>query len=749
MEEEENKNPMKITSRDSTFINSNTTRLLLLKMKQKKNQKNKRRSTGTKQREISYDHVMQILIKPRNSRNLLENRLLAEYLSNKFDYFKKIKTSEPSKLEKLCKVLNYETFSAKETIINYGETGDKFYIVFNGQIGVYKPIYVEKDMSLNEFYSYMMYLKNNNQVNKMNRIMEKNQHLNIDLTVLAGTPETSYFMRKTVTFIMEENEKLGEFSNGFTFGEIALIKKSKRNATVIALKNSALLSIEKYDYNNVIRRLEEKRLEKEIYKFKNNYPFFYHWNNYNILEIFNCFHHLRLTQGEYLFKQNEESDSVFIVREGCYEMFTDISFAWLKTYLDYIINSEYNLFKKLEEFLPKKENDLIELIDYIKKNLPNCPSIIDKKFKKIKNANFGNNVFDIKIEEDELNEPNKLFRINLKKIDYIDIIGLEDSMDLKKRFCSVKCTSTYGYVEKIKLINLLKIIKSFKNDSKVKQTLENILQEKKIILLDLIINAIKNKVNFLEEDFDLKYKSIIEKHLNKKDEDSKNKQISTVKLSGWTKDLDYVLDENIHFHKYPKIRSLSKEIEKKIFERKTLNEKNFQKIIIKPIDSNLKNKILSPKNAHLNPSLLSPIFVKKNNLKLINVKSLYKKIKKRNKNDFFSMDFETFSDQVKKTKSILFKDNVVNMKKKNLTQQTTDCFYPSYNSNQNIIETEKSDKNIRKKLFIEGFNSGEKNFFLGGNFFNKIKEEINKNKKICFTQNVTSLTNLSSFFKNK
>ena len=746
MDEEENKPPMKIISRDSTFLNSKNKTLLLLRMKHKKLQKNKRRSTGTKQREISYDHVIQILIKPRNSRNLLENKLLAEYLSNKFEYFKKIKISEPSKLEKLCKVLNYETFSAKETIINYGETGEKFYIVFNGQIGVYKPIYVEKDMSLNEFYSYMMYLKNNNQILKMNRIMEKNQHLNIDLTVLAGTPENSYFMRKIVTFIMEENEKLGEFTNGFTFGEIALIKKSKRNATIIAIKNSALLSIEKYDYNNVIRRLEEKRLEKEIYKFKINYPFFYHWNNYNILEIFNCFHHLRLTQGEFLYKQNEESDSIFIIREGSYEMFSDISFAWAKSYLDYISNSDYNLLQKLEEFNPKKENDLIDLIDYIKKNLPNCPFIVKERFKKLKNSNVDENVFDIKCEEDELNEPNKLFRINLKKIDYIDIIGLEDSMDLKKRFCSVKCVSSFGYVEKIKLINLLKIIKTFKNDTKAKQILENILQEKKIILLDLIINSIKNKVNFLEEDFDLKYKLIIEKNINKKDEESKNRQISTFKLSGWIKNLDYVLDENIHFHKYPKIRSLSKEIEKKIFERKTLNEKNFKKIFIKPIDSNLKNKILSPKNSHLTSSLLSPIIVNKNNLKLVNVKSLYRKIKKRNRNECFSLDFGTFSDQVKKTKSILFKDNIVNMKKNN-TQQTTDCLYPSSNSNLNIIETEKSDKNIRKKLFNEGFNSCEKNFFLGGNFFNKIKEEINKNKKICFTQNISSLTNLSSFFK--
>jgi len=191
MEEEIKLNP-KLTSRDSSFLLSKKSKGLKLLAKQDK--KLGRKSIAEKQREISYDHIIQILVKPKNSRNLLENKLLAEYLSQKFDYFQKIKNSEPSKLEKLCKVLNYETFSAKETIINYGETGDKFYIVFNGQIGVYKPIYVEKDMSLNEFYSYMMYLKNNNQILKMNRIMEKNQHLNIDLTVLAGTPENSYFM---------------------------------------------------------------------------------------------------------------------------------------------------------------------------------------------------------------------------------------------------------------------------------------------------------------------------------------------------------------------------------------------------------------------------------------------------------------------------------------------------------------------------------------------------------------------------
>ena len=56
-------------------------------------------------------------------------------------------------------MLNFETFSPKETIINFGEPGDKFYIVFKGKVGVYKPIYKEKEMSVNEFYSNTIFLK--------------------------------------------------------------------------------------------------------------------------------------------------------------------------------------------------------------------------------------------------------------------------------------------------------------------------------------------------------------------------------------------------------------------------------------------------------------------------------------------------------------------------------------------------------------------------------------------------------------
>jgi len=748
------KNIPKLLSRDSTFLNSKIS-LSLSKSFTKKKVRKLRKSTIEKPREITIDQILHILIKPRSSRNIVENKLLSEYLSSKYEYFKKIKETEPNKLDKLCKVLNYETFSPKETIINFGEPGEKFYIVFNGKVGVYKPIYKEKEMSLNEYYTYMMLLKKNQKIYKMKRIIEKNQHLNIDLNILSNTPENSYYMRRTLTFIMEENEKLGEFSDGFTFGEMALIKRTKRNATIISLKHSSLLSIEKFDYNNIIRRLEEKRLEKDINKFKINYPFFTNWSNANILDIFNCFQHLRLTQGEFLFKQNDESDCIFIIKDGTFEMFCNLSFAWLKEYFDYILNNNTNLFQELEKSKPKRESELFELIDKIKKKLPPCPSIIEKNVIKIKRIqNIEENVFDIKKEEDELNDPKNLFRVNLKKIDYRDVIGLEETMELKKRFCSIKCVSSIAHVEKIKIIYLLQILKTFKNETKVKRTFENIILEKKLILLDLMKNSIKNKVNIIEEDFEKKYNTIIEKNLNKTNEESKNIQITTIKLRGWTKDLDYVLDEDIHFHKFPRERTLSKDIEKKVFGNKTINEKTFNKTINKPFKTFFKTKIFPPENLRLNSHLLSfsPDNIKdKNNKKNLNLLSFSSdndnKFKNKNlKKKFYTIDYGNYNsnDDKKKKKKITFNNEKIFIENNNLHNHHNSDFI---NTKNNFTEFDIKNNNMRKKLILESFNSCSKHFFLGRNFSNKMKEEINKNKNICLAKTISNFTNKSTYYK--
>ena len=47
---------------------------------------------------------------------------------------------------------------------------------------------------------------------------------------------------------------------------------------------------------------------------------------------------------------------------------------------------------------------------------------------------------------------------DIKVIDYKDIIGFEDTLELKNKFYSLKCISSYGELDKIHLVDFIRII---------------------------------------------------------------------------------------------------------------------------------------------------------------------------------------------------------------------------------------------------------------------------------------------------
>lgn len=343
-----------------------------VKKKKKKEDKNQNES-GPKsiaKKTISLEHLIELLSKNKMTRSKVENKMIAAYLSTHFTYFQKMKESgESAKMEKLISVLNFEEFRPGEPIIRFGEEGDKFYILLDGQVGIYKPEYVQKIMKLKEYLAIMSDIKYIEiDLLKFNRVNEKNSALRLDLDTLFKMDPNLYSMRQRYTFFIEEDQKLGEFGGGFAFGEIALIKRAKRNATIKALKPSVLVSIEKSDYNRIIRELEEKRLEKELLDFKKEFPLFYCWTLNQMIRLFNCFSKQTLTQGDYLYKQNEDPDYIYLVLSGSFEAYTLISFGWLNEFFNYIISSKNNLIRILE--LKKKqlkETELRELFDDLRK----------------------------------------------------------------------------------------------------------------------------------------------------------------------------------------------------------------------------------------------------------------------------------------------------------------------------------------------------------------------------------------------
>lgn len=499
----------------------------------------------------SSSFIYSILEKSKLSRTKIEIRILTEYLSSKFEYFKKLRTQDALKCEKLVSVLNIESFKENTPIINYGEEGDKFYIVLDGTVGVYKPIYIEKIMTVNQYYSYMTNIKfQENNYLKLRRITEKNSHFNFDLDALEKLDQDSYFMRKKLKFYIEENDKLGEFGCNFAFGEIALIKRTKRNATIIALQPSKLISIDKYDYNKIIRELEEKRLEKVLEEFKRNYPLFQYWTLNHLIRLLNCFSHLTITQGEYLYRQNDTSDHIYIIRSGTFEMYSLLSFGWLNDYYAYIRHAKENLIYLLETNKVTKESDLHDLIGRAQREAPCSPVKYNKhRVNSITTSIDKNeNVFTIKAEEEALNSPFSLFKVKIRNIDYKDVVGIEDAIEMKNRFCFVKCVSSHAEVDRVNLIDFVKLM-NMSTDMKNRNVLLEIIAEKKAWLLKMIKNGVKNQAGYFGRKFNIRYNNLLKEPNECKSQNSKtifnvNNNIVNVKLRAWGSEIDEIAGRN-------------------------------------------------------------------------------------------------------------------------------------------------------------------------------------------------------------
>ena len=221
-------------------------------------------------KKIQYEIIISILSKEKLSRTPLDINILFHFLTDRYHFFKRLRDDmDNEKLLALIRVINYKNYNSGETLINYGDEGYRFYIVLNGRVGIYKHRMIEKEMSYKEYLQYYHNIKfvEKNEL-KSKRLEDKNEDYLIS-KALDNLNANTLHLKKT--FFIEEEELIHEMNEGDEIGEIALINKIKTTATVKTLESSDIAYIDKSDYNNVIRLLEEKKFQLKVQNLKKNY----------------------------------------------------------------------------------------------------------------------------------------------------------------------------------------------------------------------------------------------------------------------------------------------------------------------------------------------------------------------------------------------------------------------------------------------------------------------------------------------
>ena len=158
------------------------------------------------------------------------------------------------------------------------------------------------------------------------------------------------------------------------------------------------------------------------------------------------------------------------------------------------------------------------------------------------------NVYEIKNDEAKYNDPYNLFKVKVKTISNKDVIGIEDSLEMKKRFCFVKCVSSHAKIKRISVFDFIKTL-SIPKDELNLQTLMKIIAEKKAWLTTIIKNAVHNHAKFIKRNIDDRYNSLA------KNEENENENIKHMnlahKLKQWGSDIDEVarIQNNIYYNK--------------------------------------------------------------------------------------------------------------------------------------------------------------------------------------------------------
>ena len=755
---------------------------------------------------LNKEYILNILEKNPKNRKENEIKNVADFLSTNYTYFQNLKKSDSQLMvEKLAKLSKIKIFYPGETIIKFGDIGDKFYVVIEGFVQVYKPIFEEKKMTPNDFIKYMNDIKfREKDENKYLRIKDYNKTRNFDISEYEKMDSEMNFMKIKREFFVENLQSMGIYGEGFSFGEISLMTNAKRNATIKCSdennnKHAILLSIGKESYDKAFKEYQEKKLTKDIDNFIKAYPFFKDFTKENMIAVFNCITKINLEKGDYLFHQNDPDTNLYFVVSGKLEVYSHISLNWINQFMEYIINMRDNVLGHLYVKRPKKLADTISIINTIQKLKLKSPMIFKEVdlWEKIDRRVNENNLIGLKYDEEKINDFKNIYKIKIQNVEKPELLGIESSFEFKNKFYTARCISENAEIKYIKIVDLVKIISNLR--LRELNYLIDFVLEKKNIFAKQIISSMKTIEYKIISNLEMKYehflkfggKNMKEEEKNEDKEYNNNKTLSVIKVKGYKSGINDILDDETNLlekkptdiiksylfrHKEPSRSAikLSKKQElidfvfsnktKKIKREKDVFKNNKENLLIlKKLMRNNNDGIKHLKKFTTTKSNISGFLL---NNSISNI-SFYKpvSINNSNKNDFSisnSLNDNKFTNSFLINSNYIYKNkkqsniNNENMKNKNpsnyLTFINTKINYKSNNSsfikNTNNLD-DKSKSKIKSALMRQKI---YKDLSKTNSLVSHKKQKINKNDLINNkdkSNNNTSFLNISGINSNR
>ena len=473
------------------------------------------------QSELDLNEVIELLKIPTQKRTKYDIRAMQNYLLKNIEYFQKLNEENDSseRIPKIIQVLSYESFKKDEHIINFGEIGNKFYILLSGTVSIYKPSPKNMNMTLYDYVNYLVNIRDvEKNLLKFERVQNYNSNIDrVKLLLINYNPEKLPYSSRKLPLVIEEERFVVKLGPGASFGEMALIKNETRNADIVANEKCILGSVDKIDYRKIIKDMEEQKINLQLKSFKTDFPFFSEWPASRCFRILSALTGENFIKEDYIYKQNTLPTHIYIIRKGELEVTCDINFSIYEKFIEYIYTNSDVLFKEMdtpgfwkEDNLQKKinfsyesdESPLMSLPPISRFTLSHKSEIIPELDKNENLLNYDNNIDAEKMKEiskvedleNDINYQNNMKRrIKICKLEAPQIFGYMEPFELKTRFCNIRCETNEAEIQKIPFIEFLQLMPK---DKKNRFLLEEFISKRKRELIEQLKNGTLAKLSF-------------------------------------------------------------------------------------------------------------------------------------------------------------------------------------------------------------------------------------------------------------
>ncbi|OMJ85113.1 hypothetical protein SteCoe_13639 [Stentor coeruleus] len=218
-----------------------------------------------------------------------------------------------------CRVMTLEIYNPEEPVINFGEVGDKFYIIIKGKVGIYVPSKTRKK----GFLSSPIASRNTQRPSAL--IIPPVGH---ELQAQLDIQKSPFLIRRPSVIDMEFLESIGQIEefkeirtlyDGDSFGELALLSNKPRSATVKCKEVSYFAILTQKDYKRILRTDAEKSIHDRV-EFLKGLPIFALTNHTTLKNLAYMMTENTFRKNQVLYSEGSPAEYIYFIKSGEFKL---------------------------------------------------------------------------------------------------------------------------------------------------------------------------------------------------------------------------------------------------------------------------------------------------------------------------------------------------------------------------------------------------------------------------------------------